>query len=168
MASEIASGCNHLESTKQIHRDLAARNCLIHYKDLTVKITDMASNLDKYRDDYYNNILPIRWMAPESIVNGHYSVKSDVFSFSVTFWEILTYCKSKPHSEMSDETLLRIIINNNQESLVLPRPHGCPKEIYDLIVECCHINENSRPSFREIGLFLQRKNLGYQKPESGV
>ncbi len=167
MASEIANGCNHLESMGQTHRDLSARNCLIHVKNLVIKLTDSGANRDKYQNDYYNG-MPIRWMSPESILHGHFSSKSDVYSFSVTFWEILTYCKSRPHYDISDETLLRIIINgsnNSADSLLLSRPHQCPKEIYDLMVECWQTNENSRPPFHEIGLFLQRKNLGYQKPD---
>src|SRR5437879_1680151 len=50
--------------------------------------------------------------------------------------------------------------------LTLPKPDGCPKEIYDLMVECWQRSENSRPNFREICLFLQRKNLGFQIPQS--
>jgi len=45
--------------------------------------------------------------------------------------------------------------------LYLPVPKNCPKEIYDLMCECWQRNESDRPNFREIHLFLQRKNLGY-------
>jgi hypothetical protein len=48
--------------------------------------------------------------------------------------------------------------------LYLPVPINCPKEIYDLMCECWQRNESDRPNFREIHLFLQRKNLGY-KPD---
>lgn len=48
-----------------------------------------------------------------------------------------------------------------QFQILLPIPIGCPKEIYDLMRECWQRNESDRPRFREIHLFLQRKNLGY-------
>lgn len=43
----------------------------------------------------------------------------------------------------------------------LPRPTASSKDIYDLMLECWRREENERPTFREISLFLQRKNLGY-------
>lgn len=46
-------------------------------------------------------------------------------------------------------------------------PLNCPREIYDLMCECWQRNESSRPNFREIHLFLQRKNLGF-KPSNAM
>ena len=40
-------------------------------------------------------------------------------------------------------------------------PLKCPREVRDLMLECWQREEAERPSFREIHLFLQRKNLGY-------
>ena len=45
--------------------------------------------------------------------------------------------------------------------MVLPCPPNCPKEIYDLTRECWNRQESERPTFREIHMFLQRKNMGY-------
>lgn len=50
--------------------------------------------------------------------------------------------------------------------MILPLPKNCPKEIYDLMRECWQRNDVDRPTFREIHLFLQRKNLGYKPGES--
>ena len=50
--------------------------------------------------------------------------------------------------------------------MILPLPKNCPKEIYDLMRECWQRNDVDRPNFREIHLFLQRKNLGYKPGES--
>ena len=44
--------------------------------------------------------------------------------------------------------------------MLLPNPILCPKEIYDLMCECWHCNEADRPTFKEIHMFLMRKNLG--------
>ena len=44
----------------------------------------------------------------------------------------------------------------------LPPPaQSCPKEIYDLMQECWQRDDTHRPNFREIFMFLQRKNMGY-------
>ena len=39
---------------------------------------------------------PIRWMAPESITDGKYSLKSDVWAFGVTIVEILSHREPYP------------------------------------------------------------------------
>ncbi len=43
----------------------------------------------------------------------------------------------------------------------LPQPNGTPREIYDLMRECWCRDECQRPSFREVSMFLARKNMGY-------
>jgi discoidin domain receptor tyrosine kinase (fragment) len=110
IASQIASGMAFLENSGLMHKDLATRNCVIYKSSLTVKIADIASKLYEYQDDYYKGLLPIRWMAPESIAQGYFTIKSDVFSFGITFWEILTFAKHKPYFDIDDESLLTTII----------------------------------------------------------
>lgn len=34
---------------------------------------------------------------------GMYAPASDVWSFGVTVWEVLTYCMAKPFEEMNDD-----------------------------------------------------------------
>lgn len=81
---QIANGCVYLEDLYYIHRDLAARNCLVNVdKDgRIVKIGDFGLTRDIYKADYYkaggNALLPIRWMAPESLNQGKFSTQSDV------------------------------------------------------------------------------------------
>lgn len=67
-------------------------------------------------------------------------------------------------SSSNNSTYYRHPFESSNELLILPKPEACPKEIYDLMVECWQKSEQSRPEFREIFLFLQRKNLGFQKP----
>jgi serine/threonine protein kinase len=86
---QIASGCLYLEEQKIVHRDLAARNCLLHKEslsneeDIIVKISDLGLARDICYTNLYqiesNNKLPLRWMAPESIFNGLFTTKSDVW-----------------------------------------------------------------------------------------
>nr|XP_029717131.1 discoidin domain-containing receptor 2-like isoform X1 [Aedes albopictus] len=113
--------------------------------------------------------MPIRWMAWESVLMGKFTSKSDVWSFAVTLWEILTFAREQPFENLSDEKVIENIghmYQDNKKHIQLPIPVGCPREIYDLMCECWQRNENSRPNFREIHLFLQRKNLGYKPTAS--
>ncbi|MBN3303240.1 ROS1 kinase, partial [Amia calva] len=85
---DVSKGCSYLEKRHFVHRDLAARNCLVSVKEYddpgrAVKIGDFGLARDIYRSDYYRKrgeaLLPVRWMSPESLIDGIFTKYSDVW-----------------------------------------------------------------------------------------
>ncbi|VDM54952.1 unnamed protein product [Angiostrongylus costaricensis] len=87
MCLQAAWGLEYLHAKNVLHMDMAARNCL--YGDNKVKISDfgLAHEGTFYQMDPSKRI-PIRWLAPETLILAIYTQKSDVFCYGIMCWEI--------------------------------------------------------------------------------
>uniref|UniRef100_A0A8B9EBS1 Tyrosine-protein kinase receptor n=1 Tax=Anser cygnoides TaxID=8845 RepID=A0A8B9EBS1_ANSCY len=148
---DICKGCVYLEKMRFIHRDLAARNCLVSEKDYescsrVVKIGDFGLARDIYKNDYYRKrgegLLPVRWMAPESLVDGVFTNRSDVWSFGVLMWETLTLGQ-QPYPGLSNMEVLHHVRSGGR----LESPSNCPDDLCDLITRCWAQEPHNRPTF---------------------
>ncbi|CAK9806830.1 Insulin-like receptor [Anthophora plagiata] len=148
MAAEIADGMAYLESKKYVHRDLAARNCMVS-KELVCKIGDFGMARDVYETDYYKigrkGLLPIRWMAPENLSDGVFTSDSDVWSFGVVLYEILTLAEI-PYQGFSNEEVLNHVLHKGTLNI----PRNCPENIQRIMEKCFKWRPNDRPTFMEI------------------
>lgn len=143
MALDIARGLSYLAERKFVHRDLACRNCLVN-TSRSVKIADFGMCRRMYDSDYYRynkkGILPIRWMAPESLIDFIFTTMSDVWSYGVVLYEIITFA-SYPYQGFSQYQVLEHIKSHK----TLPVPKGCKPALEALLLRCWSSKPAERP-----------------------
>ena len=93
MLTQVATGMAYLELHDYIHYDLAARNVLVG-ENLICKVADFGLNRDINKDIYEASPVVkfnIKWMAPEAALYNRFSIKSDVWSFGIVIYEVITH-----------------------------------------------------------------------------
>ena len=153
MAVHISSGMIYLKEQGIVHKDLSARNVLVG-QDLTCKITGVAVNDADMVEDPFNQgtvyIPPIKWTAPEAAKYTRFTTESDVWSFGIVLYEILTYGRF-PYPGMTNME----VITKIQEGYRMPRPTNCPDPVYDLMKLCWKEDPSERCSFERLNKELQ-------------
>ena len=142
-----------LSKKKIIHRDLAARNILVANSNIA-KIMDFGLSRDVSAKDYYkakHAAVPIKWLAPEALLKGHFTTQSDVWAFGVLLWEIMTLGEN-PYPSVQMEALHELLKSGHR----MECPHECPSEVYQIMRECWHSNPVLRPNFANL---IQNINL---------
>lgn len=109
MLRDVASGMHYLAEMNYIHRDLAARNILVN-RDLVCKVADFGLSreidTDAYEYTTKGGKIPIRWTAPEACNFRKYSCASDVWSFGVVAWEVLSFGE-RPYWSWENKDVVR-------------------------------------------------------------
>uniref|UniRef100_A0A671SHS3 Tyrosine-protein kinase JAK1 n=1 Tax=Sinocyclocheilus anshuiensis TaxID=1608454 RepID=A0A671SHS3_9TELE len=160
-AVQICQGMDYLGSRNYIHRDLAARNVLVE-NESTVKIGDFGLTKSIKDNEGYYTVKddldsPVFWYAPECLIHCKFYRASDVWSFGVTLYELLTYCDTScspmsvflkmigpTHGQMTVTRLVKVL----EEGKRLPKPDGCSDRLYSLMRRCWEATPEKRIEFK--------------------
>ncbi|XP_009699170.1 PREDICTED: non-receptor tyrosine-protein kinase TYK2 [Cariama cristata] len=180
-AQQICEGMAYLHSLHYIHRDLAARNVLLENENV-VKIGDfgLAKAIPEGHEYYRvceDGDSPVFWYAVECLKECKFYYASDVWSFGVTLYELLTRCDSSQSppvkfiemigATQGQMTVLRLIelLDRGRR---LPSPKDCPCEIYRLMKNCWEAEASFRPAFRNLVPILRNFHEKYRAQAPSV
>ena len=145
MGTQVASGMAYLEEKNYIHQDLAARNILVG-ENRICKVADygLARVIDEDANKL-NNFPLNKWTAPEVALYSCFTIKSDVWSFGILLYELITYGQF-PYPGMDNVQVLTVL----QTGYRMQCPMGCPELLYEIMRDCWRDDATSRPTFETL------------------
>ncbi|XP_018495163.1 receptor-type guanylate cyclase gcy-3 [Galendromus occidentalis] len=148
MALDICRGLSYLASLQHVHGDLACRNCLVH-ESLTIKIADFGFCKNLVDQGYYRIVrpgpMPVRWMSPELLRTGVYFEESDIWSFGICIFEIITF-GGYPYHDRDDQNVQEFIRGGGFPTL----PSKISSELEALLMRVWAIQKEERPAAIEL------------------
>uniref|UniRef100_A0AAY4D066 receptor protein-tyrosine kinase n=1 Tax=Denticeps clupeoides TaxID=299321 RepID=A0AAY4D066_9TELE len=149
MLRGIAAGMRYLSDMGYVHRDLAARNILVN-SNLVCKVSDFGLSrvIDDDPEAVYTTTggkIPVRWTATEAIQYRKFTSSSDVWSYGIVMWEVMSYGE-RPYWDMSNQDVIKAI----EEGYRLPAPMDCPPGLHQLMLDCWQKDRADRPKFDQI------------------
>nr|XP_006817811.1 PREDICTED: focal adhesion kinase 1-like [Saccoglossus kowalevskii] len=145
---DIANGMEYLSSLKIMHRYLTAghvlisddKKCKISNFGYASDVIDDARFFEKTKGNY-----PYQWMSVETLLNRRFTPKSDVWSFGIVIWEIITQGSTPYHG--TTEKDVKVMVTNGK---LLPKPTHCRAATYQLMKSCWNRHPRDRPTFTKL------------------
>lgn len=161
---DMAAGLSCLHQYGYIHHDFSCRNCLV-MANFKVKVGDYGISEDQHREDYYDtgrDLLPVRWMAPETLALNQqiwqvseFTKPSNVWSYGVAVWEVIEMAKL-PYSSLKDEEVLQKVVIDRLLKLPTTPSQGRTKQRVNEVMQFCWIVPEERPTMEDISALMSQ------------
>ena len=164
VGEQVASGMSYLEKSNYVHRDLSARNILVS-ENLISKVANFGlarvTNEGVFKESTSSKEkFPIKWLAPEAAMYGHFTNKSDVWSFGILLYELITY-GGVPYGEMSNAQVIKELQIGHR----MPAPVDCPEYLYEIMTDCWRDDLALRPTFESLlNQWIMKEFFGESEP----
>ncbi|XP_034996770.2 tyrosine-protein kinase STYK1 isoform X1 [Zootoca vivipara] len=151
IGQQIASALDFLQGKKLFHGDVAARNVLIG-DAFTVKLCrlGLAYRSHTCGPSSIAQTVPLKWQAPERLLKKPPNIKSDIWSFGILLYEMITL-GAPPFPEVPPSEILQHL----QRQHTMKRPSSCQPAMYSIMEACWHWTPTDRPSPTELIRRLQ-------------
>ncbi|KAL7381162.1 hypothetical protein ABVT39_001375 [Epinephelus coioides] len=154
MLTGVASGMKYLTEMGFIHKRLAAHKVLVN-SNLGCKVSGFRPLQEDKIEAIYTTLhggkSVVLWTAPEAIQYHRFSSASDVWSFGIVMWEVMSYGE-RPYWDMGNQDVIKAI----EDGFRLPAPVNCPPHLHQLMLDCWQKERTERPSFSQIHSALSK------------
>lgn len=149
VALQIASGLDYLTGVqKLIHGYVATQSVVIH-EDMRVKLCNLGIAFDVYRTGSLSSrraaTTPVKWLAPERLAKQPVTDKSDVWSFGIFLYELVTL-GAPPYPDLQPVDVFPKL----QRGYRMQKPQLCKNSLYDIMKHCWEWKPHDRPSFGKL------------------
>uniref|UniRef100_A0A3P8U4V2 receptor protein-tyrosine kinase n=1 Tax=Amphiprion percula TaxID=161767 RepID=A0A3P8U4V2_AMPPE len=154
MLTGVASGMKYLTEMGFVHKRLAAHKVLVN-SNLVCKVSGFRPLQEDKIEAVYTTLQGgksvVLWTAPEAIQYHRFSSASDVWSFGIVMWEVMSYGE-RPYWDMGNQDVIKAI----EDGFRLPAPVNCPPHLHQLMLDCWQKDRTERPSFSQIHSALSK------------
>uniref|UniRef100_A0A8C8DXZ7 Ephrin type-A receptor 10 n=1 Tax=Oryzias sinensis TaxID=183150 RepID=A0A8C8DXZ7_9TELE len=154
MLTGVASGMKYLTEMGFVHKRLAAHKVLVN-SNLSCKVSGFRPLQEDKIEAIYSTLhggkSVVLWTAPEAIQYHRFSSASDVWSFGIVMWEVMSYGE-RPYWDMGNQDVIKAI----EDGFRLPAPLNCPPHLHQLMLDCWQKERAERPSFSQIHSALSK------------
>ncbi|XP_055013130.1 ephrin type-A receptor 7-like [Boleophthalmus pectinirostris] len=154
MLTGVASGMKYLTEMGFVHKRLAAHKVLVN-SNLCCKVSGFRPLQEDKIEAVYTTLhggkSVVLWSAPEAIQYHRFSSASDVWSFGIVMWEVMSYGE-RPYWDMGHQDVIKAI----EDGFRLPAPVNCPPHLHQLMLDCWQKERTERPSFSQIHSALSK------------
>ncbi|XP_068111151.1 tyrosine-protein kinase STYK1 [Hyperolius riggenbachi] len=143
---QVLSALQFLHDRNLVHGDVAARNVLIQH-NFTIKLTGLGGACEMHSVGSFptRRPAPLKWMAPERLLHLSVTSKSDVWSFGILLYEIITL-GAPPYPEVPPSSILQHLQRGN----IIKRPSTCKQTLYNIMKACWAWKASDRISLPEL------------------